>query len=721
MAQSAPQPVSDLVQQVQKALTHQKNKELDEAGFIFRQLVAEHPGNPDVLQIAAIFYDQIGDYKESQQLLEKVITKKPDDASVNKLLGRALFKNGEAERAEKYIEKAVANNFNDPEANFLMGEFMMWSTEFFSASDYYKKSYEQKNTIEAQNKLAMSLVFISRADEAEDLLKEAIRNEKYDYQTFIILAFAQNLASTDAQNTLVRAIMTWPERDEAKSLLGYSFEQGYGILETSSEMVELLLLCFQTSKVNHNNFRDLWYRQLFLPEQNPLSHALGACVSYEGFKILFDNPDYKNNLLKPLFIEGVGKMVSYFFLENLLTNSRRYYLERTLNQEQFHSADLQFLAALAVHCFFNEFVFHETEEETVQIEKIEADLKSYQSNPQKLLIYACYRPLAELKYYNDILRNRDSLPQYMHQVIDIHIGQILKERQARKTIFTSNELQSDDNPEENPHPRWRSFNFALPLTSNVIDPQEARRPDVLVFGCGTGKPIMGIHCTTPHANITATDQNLGNLAYSSIKLDEYGITNTKLLQNDMQRLDGLEQQFNQIEAVGVLHKLEDPQQSLNALASRLKDDGEIKLGLYSELARQDIIKLRQVIRDKGFTPDPKGIRECRRFVMQNAENFKSALGSLDFFSMLGCRDLLFNTRETCYTIPAIKTLLDNAGLKFEKFFLSKYQFDQYKKAFPDDPYGKNLFNWDKFEQQNPGFFSAMYLLKCKKFKPGDLN
>ena len=59
-------------------------------------------------------------------------------------------------------------------------------------------------------------------------------------------------------------------------------------------------------------------------------------------------------------------------------------------------------------------------------------------------------------------------------------------------------------------------------------------------------------------------------------------------------------EFDLIECGGVLHHMNNPSQGLKALVSVLKNNGFLKLGLYSELARQDIVKARNYITSKNL-------------------------------------------------------------------------------------------------------------------------
>ena len=70
------------------------------------------------------------------------------------------------------------------------------------------------------------------------------------------------------------------------------------------------------------------------------------------------------------------------------------------------------------------------------------------------------------------------------------------------------------------------------------------------------------------------------------KLLRLGLTNLEYLQADILKLDHLEQEFDIIESVGVLHHMDEPMAGWRVLVDLLKPGGLMKIGLYSELARQ---------------------------------------------------------------------------------------------------------------------------------------
>jgi hypothetical protein len=78
----------------------------------------------------------------------------------------------------------------------------------------------------------------------------------------------------------------------------------------------------------------------------------------------------------------------------------------------------------------------------------------------------------------------------------------------------------------------------------------------------------------------------------------------------------------------------------------------MRVGLYSELARADIVAARAFIADKGFASTSSDIRRCRQALLDSP--FRVVAKYRDFFSTSECRDLLFHVQERRMSIPAIR-------------------------------------------------------------------
>jgi ubiquinone/menaquinone biosynthesis C-methylase UbiE/Flp pilus assembly protein TadD len=717
----AKDPSTELVELLQRALNHQKNKEMDQAETLFKKALKDHPENPDVLQIAAIFFDQIENYTRSQKLLEKVIIKKPNDFGVNKLLGKALFHNGEYELAKLRLQKTLALNIEDAEANALLGQCLFKMGNSQAAAGFFDSSLKKKDSVFVLNLLAQSLMFLNKENEACEMLDEAIKKNKFNYDTLILSAMTHSLGTLKSYKLLVNAMSLDPARDEAKTLFAVPLNME-GIPEAVNEIVaDVVWLCLQSKNVNHDNLVTLWARQVFIGPINKKNSELYEAKTYDEFQLLYNQIEYRKNLLKPLFLEGTKKIRSFGLqLETLFSNLRRFYLFKINNHETLEDIETELLSALAEQSFSNEFVFNESPEEAIVIEDFKSQIQKSSTQFQLILAYAVYRPLRSLNNSHKIFQSRVSAPTWLQSTLYTHIGQIQEENEIKKTIKKLDKIDDgiskkvQEQYEENPYPRWRSANFIILPAHKVIAPKYKIKDKVLIAGCGTGQHIFHTFVANPHSEITAIDLSSSSLAYAIKKTREYGIKNVRFFQADILKLSKLSQSFDRIECMGVLHHMKDPEAGLKALLNLLKKDGEIALGLYSETARKDVVTARKIISEQGFPPTVEGIRACRDYIKAHADKFSFLIGSADFYSTSAIRDLIFHVQERRYTLEEIKKLLQDNNLRFDKFKLSNARIAQYKAAYPDDITENNLENWAELEQKDTSIFANMYQFSAIK-------
>jgi hypothetical protein len=164
-----------------------------------------------------------------------------------------------------------------------------------------------------------------------------------------------------------------------------------------------------------------------------------------------------------------------------------------------------------------------------------------------------------------------------------------------------------------------------------------------------------------------------------------------------------------------LHHLADPPAGWRVLLSLLRPHGILRVGLYSEAARRSIVEARTLIAERGYRAIPENIRAFRQTVIWGNQQSKSLLGHADFYSMSGCRDLLFNVMEHRVTIPQIAALLDDHGLSFLGFEISPGILKQFQARYPGAEALSRLDYWHEFEMANPHTFRQMYVFSvCKK-------
>lgn len=710
------EPSPELVAVLGEALEHQKAGKLGEAEKIYRQALKKHPDNPDVLHMAGLFFVQAEKFSYAANLLQKVVRAKPGNAAVCGLLGEALYRDGQYEKAVAVLDAALALSPEDGVLNGFMGLSLHRLGRLGTVEDYYRRALRTRPTAEIYSRLGEILLGTGKRAEALELLSEAARSGACDYDTLVRLAMAQEGMIVQAVDTLAMAWRMNPEREEALSVLGTMLSFGLTPPEISPRMEQILMACLNSRKVNHNDLKILWYRQVF---ENPASQAarnLAGIREEKDFRDLMENGQVRAALFTPLFVEGVRRIMVYLEpLERLLIRLRRYYLDTIAQSSRaLDPAEETFLYALSLQCFLNEFIFDESEEEGRALEGLRKKIESGAGSSAEWAIYGCYRSLAGLKSARAMAASGNP-GGGAGEMLRVHVLEPLEEERLKKTIRTVGRIsdrvsaQVRAQYEENPYPRWNSFNFEMPLVTKAIDRAYWKKGSVLIAGCGTGKHVLGVSVQSPDMEIVAVDLSAASLSYAARKCREYGVRNVTFLQGDILELGALGRRFDIIECGGVLHHMASPEAGLKVLAGLMAEQGQINLGLYSELARRDVVVLRDLIAEKGFPPTAQGIRACRSYVRSTPpQDFLFVKGSTDFYSLSACRDLLFHVQEVRYTIPGLRDLLASAGLRFTRFRSFGHMMQMYREAYPADPDGLNLDNWDAFERKNPGFFGAMY-------------
>ena len=379
-------------------------------------------------------------------------------------------------------------------------------------------------------------------------------------------------------------------------------------------------------------------------------------------------------------------------LERLITDTRRRMLDETL--------PLPVMTAVAHQCFNTEYVFDETEEERAKVDRLrEAILSGTGVADDRYAAYAAYRPLSTLN------RGVPIASLFRRQVLEPQ-----EERRLAAGIPTLSGAQTAVSAEvqaqyeANPYPRW-----VRTQSSYATAPIEQTVTAVLVAGCGTGQNAITTARRFAGAHVLAVDFSRASLAYAQRKTLELGIDDIEYRQADILALGGLAERFDLIECSGVLHHMEDPFAGWRALAALRKPGGFMRIGLYSEAGRKSVVRARALIAAEGLKPDAAGIRACRAAIRARADD--ALLATLarneDFYSMSGCRDLLFHVQEHRFDLPQIESTLQRLGLRFLGFEFpdSGETMARYQSRFRNE---LDLQNWHRFEHEFPDTFARMY-------------
>lgn len=421
-------------------------------------------------------------------------------------------------------------------------------------------------------------------------------------------------------------------------------------------------------------------------------------------------------------------------LEVLLGYARAELLRLAGEQDEdsgeVDDAVVAFACALARQCFINEYVYVQAAAESglasVLRDRLLQELASGAAiTPLTLAVVAAYFPLHALPIAEALLRRE--WPATLAGLLQAQLREPLEELADRSAIAmlapirNSVSLEVMRQYEENPYPRWtiNPLNaFAADQARGRTLPTAERQAelDILIAGCGTGLHAVQIAQVYPNARLLAVDVSLSSLAYARRKTRELGLRNIEYAQADILELGTIDRTFDSIESVGVLHHLAEPTAGWRVLVSLLRPGGKMRIGLYSDLARRVIVEARAHIAARGYRATAGDIRKCRQDIIREAERWKMLLGGNDFYSMSGCRDLLFNVMEHRFTVPEIAAFLNENDLSFLAFepFDDPAVIEKFHKQFPGAADEAELDQWHRFEADHPETFWGMYIFTAGK-------
>lgn len=388
------------------------------------------------------------------------------------------------------------------------------------------------------------------------------------------------------------------------------------------------------------------------------------------------------------------------------------------------------LCAVAHQCFLTEYLHEERDDESTTLAELAAGLETALAgggpvDECELALFACYRPLGTL-------RGAGTLPASNASATGRLVMRQVREPAEEASIAAglvaltpiSDEVSRAVRAqyERHPYPRWMRAPWAgstYPLAARLrsLFPHAGaatalpERPSILVAGCGTGRHAAMAAAQNPGSRVLAIDLSRASLAYAARRARESGLLDIEFAQGDILELGCLEERFDVIQCSGVLHHLRDPMAGWRVLTGLLAPGGKMKVALYSEIARRSVTAARRLIAERGFGADARGMRAARAAILalRNDDLARAVAGSIDFYSLSGCRDLLFHAQEHRTTLPEMDAMLGHLGLE-----LLGFEFEyaatrlQYLREFPRDPAATSLANWAEFENRHPDTFAAMY-------------
>lgn len=673
----------------------------------------------------------------------------PIDSVLNQ--GIALFRQNrleEAVAALRQAERLGAANFTLfavlSKALITMGHHEAAVPELYRALGYRSDQWEIRDT------LARLLIALQRPQEALAVLEPML-------QALPDNASVHGLAGTCCrligfheraiQHYLI-AVRRDPQRDALWAGL-ISLLRWAEFSQPNPAMEEVLVLGYQSPACCS---RELESIALSLLEVDPFFSALlapapkGAARDPARFTKSLEDPAFLDHLNRPLWLHLLHQTVlSKESLEMLVRDLRQaflYYETAHASTPTRPAGYLEVLAALAVVHFRIEYASWETEAEQERLEallpQVISSAKTGGASASFLLaLWACYRPLYREHWADMVLRQ--SWPPALEALVQIQLREPRQEEALKEAIpslapITHSMSQAvREQYEENPFPRQvqtvsvdsrHRFERLLPEWIPCVRPLPETPPgpfEVLIAGCGTGAPVFIFANIIKDVKCLAVDLSLASLAVAKRLCAENTIDNVTFLQGDILDLGQVGRQFDFVQCSGVLHHMQDPMEGWRVLRSLVRPGGYMAIALYSRLGRQRLEPARAYLRSAGYGSDIDGIRKFRHDVMMRRADdpIREVMRFKDFFSLSGCRDLMFPTQEHLFDLLQINQALDVLDLECLGLQIDdKPVLQRYRDMFPEDPHCCSLANWHQYEQTYPETFSKMYHLILKANKMG---
>ena len=684
------------------------------------------PRDPGIRCHLAIAYRSLGQPDLAIAELETALSIDPGLAEAHSNLGNLMLERGDDAAAKASFEQALALSHDYPFALFGLGEAKLGlGHEEDASADFERAIALDPSLHEARYGLSRArsamVAKLERADPAAAKSDVVVRSADIALES-IVSALQQERENAAYWTQFERCIrefdLSHPADSRVRDLL---FRALSHTAVDPARLVRPIVSLIATRPDAVELRRRL---QSGTPDEDEWPTIVRLVESLLGDALL-------RRLLEVVVVPSL-------FVERLVSVARARLLGDAASAPSSQPAlPLASIVAMAHQCFNCEYVHEESPAEAAAVTTLCDTIATRRAAGEPVplhfhALYACYRPLNTLDDSEAIAEAL--MPTALSSLAIRQIREPCEELRLRATIPALTEVAGKvtsavrDQYEENPYPRWLRIERDVAQTSvaafmrnlfplaDLAGLSEAPAR-ILIAGCGTGRHPIGTARRFPDSSVLAIDLSLASLAYAKRKTQELGIGNIEYRQADLLAMSGYSERFDVIDCTGVLHHLEDPVAGWKILCSLLRPGGMMRVGLYSEMARRHVVRARELIVAEGFTPTPQGIRACRAAILARQADpllARVARGE-DFYSLSGCRDLIFHVQEQRFTLPRIATILDELDLRFVGFEWAENDAPaRYRARFPDDRGLSNLANWHAFEQDRPDTFVLMYQFWARK-------
>lgn len=727
-----------LALELHQALACHSAGELGEAETLYRSILEKDSEQPDALHLLGVIAHQRGDYKEAARLISTAVQHAPDYAEAHLNLGNTLKALNHGAKAIDSFRRAVRLKPDFAEAYCNLGNALIDNGDLDEALAHCHKAILLKPDLaDAHNNLGNAYRLKGELKDALSAYQSAVSADPHHADSHFNLGLTyREIGDLDAEFSAYREAtryaphcdLFWDALASSLEMLSFSsadaklWQDLDALITKASIRTEPLIRPVLSALIHH----PVCAEQLATTEARLSPFELrSAAAALSDISLLLRL--MSSNIINDTAIEGM-----------LAQLRRAMLLERnTLTTEP---KALPFAAAMALYCFTNEYALTETTAETEAVKALETEIGARICGGQQLdklflSVLAAYRPLHTYPWAPAL--SDMTWCTALEPIVIRQINEPLEEKELDHGIKALTLIDDGvssavrEQYEQNPYPRWSSgiFNNApMKIEAYLRTPSirielgdyvSPERPSVLIAGCGTGQHALVAAKRYASASLTAIDLSRRSLAYGKRMSKNFGIDNINFRQADILNLGDQGLAFDIIECCGTLHHMADPVAGWRALISVLRPQGLMKIALYSETARQQVVRARAMIAERKYGATPQDIRRCRQDIIDAVKagdtGFAQLLDFNDFYSLSGCRDLLFHVQEHRFTLLQIEEILASLDLRFLGFEIGHSRIvEQFREANPTPEAWTSLQTWHMFEQQNPDTFGAMYQFWCQK-------
>ncbi|MGB7858308.1 MAG: tetratricopeptide repeat protein, partial [Pseudolabrys sp.] len=462
---------------LKKAIRLHETGAVTRAEQIYRQVLAADPGAADAWNMLAVALCQQNRLDPAAEAAERATALRPELAPYWLTRGNIAAARRFEREAQASFRRAIEINPDFTEAHYWLGRSYQREGRLTDAIAAYRAALQgAPQMAEIHYHLARALLWAKRWHEALDAYQQAFTRDPE--------------GSLDRRECLDR--FRFLEFDSLPEFWHAEVTRFFGREDVDK------------SRYAMAGLRVLMAKRAF----RVVRAAAGAQGPFEPESVALD--EVLHDELFGLLLRDA--LIAQPEFEVFLTRLRAALL---LNGELRARAPLDFLCGLALQCFNNEFVFAEGETESARVTELQCEIEADLRDPgiadellaRAVATLAMYRPLHAMSAVDTLLA-REPMSAGIEQLIHRSVRNVLEERRLGSSIRAVGGITEAVSQavraqyEENPYPRWLSFDRMPPVsTAEWIESEvpglqtPAEFPaalSLLVAGCGTGVETLGL-------------------------------------------------------------------------------------------------------------------------------------------------------------------------------------------------------------------------------------